>query len=153
MVYSGELKGDAQIVYDKIPITLLDKDQELEITATFKVGNGTEHSKFSPGIMFFRNGVELTMNKKFKEEIQRICPGAEIKEKGDKIVVLDNKEKEISDVCEGIAEKAGEKAEIKETPNLIINLEGFGQMKVEDIFKKSIETLKKDLEEVSKKLK
>lgn len=153
IVYSGELKGDAKVVYDKIPITLLNKGQELEIKATLKAGKGSEHSKFSPGLMFFRNESEIAINKKFKKEIQRICPNAEIKEKGDKIIILDNKEKEISEVCEGIVEKAGEKAEIKETSNLIINLEGFGQIRVEDIFKKSIETLKKDLDEISKKIK
>ena len=48
-VYSGELEGDAEVVYDKIPITLLDKGQELEIKATLKAGKGEEHEKFSPG--------------------------------------------------------------------------------------------------------
>ncbi|MBI2057159.1 DNA-directed RNA polymerase subunit D, partial [Candidatus Pacearchaeota archaeon] len=43
IVYSGELKGDAEVVYDKIPITLLDKGQELEIKATLKSGRGFEH--------------------------------------------------------------------------------------------------------------
>ena len=93
------------------------------------------------------------MNKKFREEIQRVCPEAKIKEKGDKIVILDNKEKEIADVCEGIVEKAGEKAVVKEVPEVIISLESFGQIKIEDIFSKSVEALKKDLDEVIKKLK
>jgi len=153
IVYSEELKGDAEVVYNKIPITLLNKDQELEMKAILKMGKGSEHSKFTPGLMSFRNSSEITIDKKFKEEIQRICPNAEIKEKGDKIIILDNQEKEISDVCEGIAEKAGGKPEMKDTSELIISLEGFGQMKVEDIFKKSIEVLKKDLGEVLKKLK
>lgn len=153
VVYSGELKGDAEVVYDKIPITLLNKGQELDIKAEFKAGKGVEHSKFTPGLMFFRNAVEITMPKKFKEDVQRICQNNEIKEKGDKIIVADDKEKEIADVCEGIAERSKEKAEVKETGSLIISLESFGQIKTEDIFKKSIDALKKDLEEISKKLK
>ena len=44
IVYSGELKGDAEVVYDKIPITLLDKGQEFEIKATLKSGKGSEHA-------------------------------------------------------------------------------------------------------------
>jgi DNA-directed RNA polymerase subunit D len=152
-VYSGELKGNVEVVYDKIPITLLDEEQELEIKASLKTGIGMEHSKFSPGLMFFRNESEIIIDKKFKEEIQKIYPNIEIKEKGDKIIFLDDKEKEICDVCEGICEKAGRKAEIKETPNLIISLESFGQLKIEEIFTKSIEVLKKDLDEVGKKIK
>jgi len=40
---------------DKTPITFLNKGQELEIKATTKMGRGVEHSKFSPGLMFYRN--------------------------------------------------------------------------------------------------
>lgn len=152
-VYSGELEGDAEVVYGKIPITLLNKGQELEIKTTLKAGKGSEHSKFSPGLMFFRRVFELSINKKLKEEIKKACPFADITEKGDKISILDNKEREMNDVCEGICEKNKEKIEIKEMPDLIISLESFGQLKTEDIFRKSIEVLKEDLDEVSKKLK
>src|SRR3990167_5021270 len=153
IVYSGELKGDAEVVYDKIPITLLDKDQELEIKATLKSGKGFEHAKFSPGIMFFRKSCEIKMDKKFKDKIKEICPNANIKESGNQIIIFDDKEEEISDVCGGIAEKAGEKPEIKENSEMIIKLESFGQISPEAIFEKSIETLRKDLNDVSKKLK
>lgn len=153
IVYSGELKGDADVVYDKIPITILDKGQELEIKATLRVGRGSEHAKFSPGLMFFRNVLELKIDKKFKEKIKKICPNANIKESGNQIIVLDDGEEEISDVCSGIAEKSGEKPEVKENSELIIKLESFGQISPEAIFEKSIDELRKDLEDVSKKLK
>ena len=52
MVYSGELKGDAKPVYDNIPLTFINKEQEMEFEATIKIGKGIEHSKFSPGMMF-----------------------------------------------------------------------------------------------------
>jgi DNA-directed RNA polymerase alpha subunit len=35
-VYSGEFQGDIKVVYDRIPITLLNKGQELEITNLFQ---------------------------------------------------------------------------------------------------------------------
>ncbi|MDP2673074.1 MAG: hypothetical protein Q8O84_04645 [Nanoarchaeota archaeon] len=153
IVYSGELKGDAEVVYDKIPITLLDKGQELEIKATLKSGRGFEHAKFSPGLMFFRNILELKIDKKFKDRIKKVCPNANIKESENQIIIIDDQEEEISDVCAGIVEKTGEKPEIKELPELIIKLESFGQISTEAIFEKSIDELRKDLEEVSKKLK
>lgn len=153
IVYSGELKGDAEVVYDKIPITLLNKGQELEIKATLKSGRGSEHAKFSPGLMFFRNISEIKIDKKFKDKIKKICPSANIKESGNQIIILDDGEEEILDVCTGIAEKAGEKPELKENSELIIKLESFGQISPEAIFEKSIDELRKDLEDVSKKLK
>ncbi len=152
-VLSGELKGNVDVVYDNIPITYLDKDQELELSAIVKEGKGTEHVKFSPGLMFYRKVNEIIMDKEFLEDVKRICPDADIKEKGDKIVIIDDGAKEVTDVCEGICDRAGKKAEVKENNELVVTVEGFGQMPVKEIFKKSIDALKKDLAEVSKKVK
>jgi DNA-directed RNA polymerase alpha subunit len=53
-VYAENLKGGPEIVYPKTPITVLEKDQEIEVLAQTKVGKGKEHSKFSPGAIFYR---------------------------------------------------------------------------------------------------
>ena len=92
------------------------------------------------------------MDKEFREEVQRTCPGNEVKEKGDKIILIDDKEKEICDVCEGICERAKKEAETTYGDELILNIESFGQLDSKDIFKKSIDALKKDLNEVGKKV-
>jgi DNA-directed RNA polymerase subunit D len=149
-VYSKELKG-MKIVYEKMPITFLNKDQELEITATTKTGKGIEHSKFSPGLMFYRNVVEMIIDDKFYNEIKKIIPNNEIKKKGNKIIILDDKKQEIVDVCEGVCKQHGKSIEKNFKDELVITLESFGQISVEEIFKKSIEELKKNLSEVSKK--
>ncbi|HTY44037.1 MAG TPA: DNA-directed RNA polymerase subunit D [Patescibacteria group bacterium] len=151
-VYSGKLEGNAKIVYEKIPITSLNKGQELEIVATAKLGKGNEHSKFSPGLMFYRHVLEITLDKSLSEKVKRLCPNAEIKEKGDKLIIIDDKRKDIADICEGIAEKAKKKAETKPTGDLLITVESFGQMDPEEIFKKSIDVLRKDLAEIEKKI-
>tara|TARA_Y100000310_G_C20456366_1_gene703259 strand:- start:153 stop:869 length:717 start_codon:yes stop_codon:yes gene_type:complete len=153
IVNSGELKGDLKVVYDNIPITILTKGQELELVANVRAGKGDEHARFSPGLMFYRNTSEITMDKEFLGEVKKICPNNEIKEKGDKIIVIDDKEKGVCDVCEGICERAKKKSETEYKDELIINIESFGQMNAGDIFKKSIDALKKDLAEVSKKVK
>jgi len=152
-VNSSELNGNVDVVYENIPITFLDKGQELELSASVSLGTGSEHVKFSPGLMFYRNVNEITLDKEFLEDVKKACPNANIQEKGDKIIVIDNKAKEISDVCEGICERAGKEPEIKAEKELILSVESFGQMSAKDIFKKSIEALKKDLTEVSKKVK
>ena len=151
MVYSGDLKG-VKVAFDKIPITHLGKDQEMEVEATLNFGIGEHHSKYSPGTMSFRNVAEITVDKEFLEGIKKILPEAEVKEKGNKIVVYDNGRKEVLDVVEGIAEMEDKKAETEFKDELVVNIESFGQMKPEMIFKKAIGELKKNLEKVSKNL-
>lgn len=152
LVKAGELKGDAEVVYENIPITYLDKNQEMILTAHAKVGKGSEHSKYSPGLMFYRNVVELTAEKELLNEIKKIFPDLVVKEKGDKLVILDDKEKEVGDVIEGLAEDIEKTVQVKKGEELIINLESFGQMDKKDILKKAIEVAQKDLEEIEKKL-
>ncbi len=152
-VYSGEMTGDVKVIYDKIPITLLNKGQEIEIVARTRAGKGTEHSKFTPGLFVYRNVIEINVDKDVAEKIKQIIPDVEINVKGNKAVIIDDKEREILDVCEGIAEKEGKDAEIKTKEELIFNIESFGQIEAKDIFVKSIEALKKDLGDFAKKIK
>lgn len=151
-VYSGEFEGDVKIVYDKIPITLLSKGQEIELTATTKAGKGSDHSKFLPGLFVYRNVIEIALDKDVAEKVKQISPETEIKVKGNKAIVMDDKEREICDICEGLSEKEGKEIELKFTKDLIISIESFGQMDSKDIFVKAIESLKKDLEDFSKKI-
>lgn len=151
-VYSGDLKGSPFVVYKNIPITTLNNNKELQLVATVKAGKGSEHSKFSPGLMFYRNVIKIVLDKEFYGEIKKVFPNVEIQEKGNKIMIIDNKKKEIADFCEGIANKNRKKAEINTKNELIITIESFGQMSVESIFKKSIETLKKDLASMAKEI-
>ena len=149
-VYSGDIKGNPEPVYKNIPITTLDKGQELQFIASVRFGRGAEHAKFSPGLMFYRNSAEITMDKEFLKEVRKVLPDTEIKEKGSKITILDNKKKEVTDVCEGIANKKKKKAEVSYGKELIISLESFGQMDAKDIFSDSIDALRKDLTSVAK---
>jgi len=153
VVYSSELKGKPEPVYGKIPLTTLDKGQELKFNATVKSGRGVDHSKFAPGIMFYRNLVELTLDKEFLDALKKICPDNEIKEKGQKIVILDNKKREIADVCGGLAERNKKKIEVLDKGELVITIESFGQMDANNIFIVSIDTLKEDLKQFSKEVK
>jgi len=152
MVYSGSLKGDFKVVYDKIPLTLLSEGQEIEISANIKMGKGQDHAKFSPGIMNYRQISEIYVDKELAEKLKNTFTNIEIKQKGDKFLIVDDNEKEVSDICEGLAEKYGKKIEVKPTNDIIISIESFGQIDAKNIFTKSIEALKKDLNEISKKI-
>lgn len=152
MVYSEDIEGDLEVVYKRIPITLLDKGQEIEIEMTTKAGTGDEHAKFSPGIFSYREVSEITMDKNCAEKVKKIVPEVEIKTKGNHAVILDNLEKEVGDICEGVCEKEGKEIETKPTKDLIISIESFGQIKTGEMFKKAVEIMQKDLDEVARKI-
>ena len=151
MVNSGELKGKLDVVYPDIPITFLNKGQELEIIATAKVGRGDEHSKFLPGLMFYRNAVDVKIEKNCPQEVIKFCPQDILKLKDGKVTITDVSKCDMCDVCIELCEKIGKKDAISINPTneLIITVESFGQLDVKEIFKRSIEELKKDLKEIS----
>lgn len=152
-VYSGELKGSAKVIYDKIPITILNKEQELELVAKAKMGRGVEHVKFSPGLMVYRNIMEAKIEKDCPQDILTELPQEDLKSKDGKIIIEDtlkwDKYEILSEKCR---EKGKEGIKINPTEELVISIESFGQMSSEDIFKKSIEELKKDLSSLSKQV-
>jgi DNA-directed RNA polymerase subunit D len=153
-VYSGEIQGDAEIIYKDMPITILKEDQEIKIKAIAKAGKGETHSKFSPGMIFYRNIFDVKIDKDCPLNIAEVCPQKIIKIKDNRLFV----ENEIKcDGCELCLEKCEKKEKdlIKITPEkeLLITIESFGQLDSSDILKKSMDFLRKDLDEVSKKLK
>jgi DNA-directed RNA polymerase subunit D len=151
VVYSKELKG-AKIVYDKIPITILDKEQELELTAIARLGTGSEHSKFSPGLISYRNVIEVKIDKECPQEILAELPQEDVKKSGP-IVVEDPIKWEIYEINAEKCKK-GDKELIKITPTseLIISIESFGQITPEEIFKRAIGVLEGDLAFVEKQI-
>ncbi len=142
-----------KIIYDKIPITFLKKGQELVIVAIAKFGKGNKHSKFSPGIMFYRNVADVQIDKDCPQEVINVCPQKILKPENGKIVVEDNYKCDMCEACVELCKKQGKDSiKLIPTKELVITLESFGQLTVEEIFKKSIEVLKKDLANVSKKV-
>jgi DNA-directed RNA polymerase subunit D len=57
-VYSTEMSPKGSVIH-KMPITILDKDQEIEFVAIAKMGMGIEHAKFSPGLLYYRYSQDL----------------------------------------------------------------------------------------------
>jgi DNA-directed RNA polymerase subunit D len=68
IVYSDQLSPKGSAVY-KMPITILNKEQELEFVAIAKSKTGIEHAKFSPGIIYYRYSDDLDKeeDESFKE--------------------------------------------------------------------------------------
>jgi DNA-directed RNA polymerase subunit D len=153
IVYSGEMKGKVKPVFDKIPITVLKKGQELEILATVKVGKGSQHSKFSPGLMFYRNLIKVKIDKDCPKEIINACSQRVFGLEAGKVTITDENKCDMCEACVDLARKMGKDCiEFIPAGELVITIESFGQISEEDIFKRAIKILKEDLEEVSKKI-
>jgi DNA-directed RNA polymerase subunit D len=154
IVYSEDLDGKIKPVYDKIPITVLKKGQEIEILATARAGKGNEHVKFSPGLMFYRNLMKIKIDKDCPKEIVNACPKGVLKLDNGKISVVDENKCDMCEECIEACRKMGKSSiELIPTGELVITVESFGQIDEEDIFKRAIELLKEDLKEAEKKLK
>lgn len=153
IIYSEEISGNIKPVYDRIPITVLKKGQELDITMTVRAGKGNEHSKFSPGLMFYRNSIKIKIDKDCPKEIISACPKGLFRLEGGKVSVVDENKCDMCEECTEFCRK-NEKTSVELTPTkeLVITVESFGQIDKEDIFKKAIELLKEDLKEVGKRL-
>lgn len=52
IVYSDELSPKGSVVY-KMPIVILDSEQEIELMGIAKMGLGINHAKYSPGIIYY----------------------------------------------------------------------------------------------------
>ncbi len=153
IVYSEDMKGKVKLVHDRIPITVLKKGQELEIVATARVGKGSKHSKFSPGLMFYRNKMKVKLDKDCPKEVVSACPRNVFKNEGGKVVVIDEDSCDMCEACTDLCRKIGkESIELIPTEELVITVESFGQISEEEIFKRAIETLEEDLKEVAKNI-
>jgi DNA-directed RNA polymerase subunit D len=153
VVYSEEIKGKVEPVYGKIPLTILKKDQELEILATARMGKGSKHSKFSPGLMFYRNSVKVKIDKDCPKEVVDSCPVKILTIDNGKVVVIDEEKCDMCEACVEFCKKKGKNSiELVPTNELIVTVESFGQISEEEIFKRAIETLKDDLKDIAKKV-
>ena len=150
-VYSGDLKGGADVVYGKIPITILQAEQEMEILATARLGTGKEHAKFTPGVIFYRNMKEIKTGSR-ANEITRILSSCPNKCGNKKKDVENNKTYEL-DICDACEDEISQlKIEMIDSPKLVVTIESFGQLSIKEIFLGSIKELKKNLNEISKKI-
>lgn len=154
IVYAKEFEGKAKIVYSETPITTLEKGQELELVATARTGKGETHSKFAPGLMFYRNIFDIKIDGDCPKEVVDVCPKKILESRDGKIVAIDASKCDLCEVClEFCGKKKKDSIKITPTKDLMITIESFGQLNTEDMIQKSIEVLKKDLADVGKGLK
>lgn len=142
-VYSGDLSGDAEVVFDKIPLTILKEDHKVELVATAVVGKGIKHAKHTPGLCFYRNILEIKSTPEIDKIVSKSKGLIKPEKKGSKWFA-DLNEAEIHAV-----ELFDEEA-ITDTPEVIFIVESYGNMPAKEMFTKAISALEDNLDEFEK---
>ncbi|VVB78706.1 DNA-directed RNA polymerase subunit D [uncultured archaeon] len=135
-VYSTDIKPSVETDY-KIPIVILDEEQELELVAEARLGKGIEHIKYSPGLVYFRHNID-------PEVMDFVTVDSEGK------VGFNEEELKDKKISE---ELLGKIKKIKTSEELEFNIESWGQIKAKEIFLKAIEALDENLEALNKEIK
>jgi len=152
-IYSDNIKGDVEIIYDKMPIVILDKNQEIEIICFAQLGKGTSHAKYSPGLSYYRNIAEIKIKNVEKANlIIGKLKDSLINFKG----TIKNGDIIKSDADIDYIESLTEESDIIEiTPSeeLVYFIESWGQIEPKDILKGGVKELNNNLKEVLKAVK
>ncbi|MBW2978224.1 DNA-directed RNA polymerase subunit D [Candidatus Woesearchaeota archaeon] len=157
MVYASEIKTrDAKVkpVYPKMPIVKLLKGQKVELEAVAVLGQGKNHSKWTPGLVYYKAYplVELSSKATSCEKAAKACPVNVYDFKDGKLSINDKNLlkchlcKACVDACDGI-KVVGSKTDF------IFNIESWGQLDPRDIVKEAADRLTKKCELFVKGLK
>jgi len=136
IVYSTDIKPSVETEL-KLPIVLLDKEQELEVVCEARLGKGIQHIKYSPGLIYFKHDLD-------EDVLDFITVDNEGK------VKFEEEELNSKNVPE---EKIAKIKKLKNINELEFNIESWGQLKPKDIFLRAIDALSENLDELNKEVK
>ena len=146
-VYSGDLDGNAEVVYDKIPIVILGEGQKLELAATPALGKGINHAKFTPGLCYYRHLLEIRSSPEAEKIIQNSNFSLIKPERKGQKWICDLNEAEVENI-----EKL-EKGSVSQSDEMLLIIESYGNMDAKDILTKSIGSLEENLDKFEKSIK
>lgn len=159
VVYASEIKSkDPKVkpVYGKMEIVKLLKDQKVELIATAVLGQGNDHTKFSPGLAYYKlkPDVKIVKNVKNAEQVSKSCPVNVFNLKGGNISV--DKENMLKcHLCNQCLETAdpNDAIEIEQGPDIVFYVESWGQLSCKEMVMAALEEYTNDLNELEELLK
>ncbi len=150
-VYAEEAESadpKAVFVYPKMPIVKLLAKQKVDVTMTAVMGQGKNHTKWSPGMAFYKKEPVVKIGKvKDVEKISAINDGV-FTIKGNKLELNPEKVYE-SNLLDQYAEM-DDGITVEYTDNLIFTVESWGQLSCKEMLTKSAEILIEKVEEMEK---
>ncbi|MBM3230068.1 DNA-directed RNA polymerase subunit D [Candidatus Pacearchaeota archaeon] len=145
-VYSGDLEGNAEVVHDNIPLTILKEGHKLELVATAILGKGIDHAKYTPGLAYYRHILKVKGNAQIDAIIQKSA-GLMKAEKTGSTWLCD-----LNEATQHAINVIDDKA-ISDSDEMLFIVESYGNMSASDILKKAIASLSDNLDEVVKAFK
>lgn len=143
-------------VYPDMPITKLTAKQKIELEATAVLGRGRNHTKWSPGLVYFKKEQLISLDKvklndAQKARIQLACGNlasvdGKVKLDKEKLMTSDRAE-----ACVAVLEEAG--AESQFTDNYVLCVESWGQLNCKEILEQSAELVIQKLEMLEQQIK
>jgi len=146
-IYSGDLDGNAEVVYDKIPIVFLGEGQKLELVATAILGKGIEHAKYIPGLCYYRHLLEIKSSPEADNIIQNSKFSFIKPEKKGSKWLCDLNEAEVERI-----EKLDKEA-VSPSDEMLLIIESYGNMDAKDILTKAVDAITDNLDEFAKAIK
>ena len=153
-VYAEEAQSTdpkCTFVQEKMLLVKLLAKQKIDVQMTAILGRGKEHSKWSPGIMFYKKEPVLQAGVvKNPEKIMENCPDDVFTLKGKKLEVNPGKVYE-SNLLDYYIE-LDKSITLEYTPNIIVMLESWGQLSNKEILLTAAEIFNQKIEEMEKLL-
>lgn len=154
-VYASDLKSrDSKIkpVYPNMPIVKLLKGQALELEAIAVLGEGKEHIKWSPGLVYYKYKPIIEI-KKYKDAsiIAKVCPVDVFDVKNGKLMI--NKDNYLKCHLCGACKDIDDIKLSESDSEIVFYLESFGQLSCKEILLKMTDIFDAQLKELQKKIK
>lgn len=152
-VYGSDLQSNDPAIVPVFPgmvIVKLLKEQELELEATATLGRGKDHTKWSPGLAYYRNAPVVDIKGAEKcTEAKDVCPVNVFDVKSGKLSLKNEQDCILCgaclDKCENIKLNVNNK-------DFIFTIEPWGQLDAQDIMEKASEIINKQFDEFAKLL-
>ncbi|MBN1644819.1 DNA-directed RNA polymerase subunit D [Candidatus Woesearchaeota archaeon] len=159
IVYASDLKSkDPKIksVYPKIPIAKLLKGQELELEATAMLGQGKEHTKWSPGLVWYKHKPEITIDDKKisnAEACAQSCPVQVFGASNGKLKLIKENQNKCH-LCKSCVEISKGAIAVENNPaEFIFSIEPWGQLSISEMASTAATMFNETLDELDEKLK
>lgn len=155
IVHAESIKSkDPEITpaYPKMPLVKLFEGQTLKAEMTAHLGEGKDHIKFSPGIVFFQ-GYPIFKIKESKDakDCIDVCPKKILKLDGKKLKVTDETK---CDLCKACVDACPEAIQVEgSSEDFIVSLESWGQLSTKQLLAKAMELFDEELDELEKEVK
>ncbi len=154
-VHASDLKGDVEVIFGKMPIVILEKDQAIQSLCFARLGKAVNHAKYSSGLFYYRNVSEVNIkNNDVGEKIISKLNNSLINAPKGKIksgeIYQSSKD---TDYIETLTDDKKDSIEVKTGKEIIFFIESWGQKNAKDIFIEAVNVLYDNLKVILKEIK